>query len=53
MSKSVEHFIETITDKIDYFRKEYKLTYSELVGALELIKGEIILECIEEGRKEQ
>jgi len=50
---SVDHFVAVMTQKIDYFRREYHLTYAEAVGALELIKGEMVLECIEEGREKE
>lgn len=35
---NIEHFVEAIQERIDYFRKEYQLTYAETIGALEMIK---------------
>lgn len=34
MSRATDHFQERLNELIDYFRKEYKLTYSEAVGCL-------------------
>jgi hypothetical protein len=36
--ENTEHFIEAVQERIDYFRKEYHLTYAEAIGALEIIK---------------
>jgi len=48
MSKdSTEKFFQKVQEDIEYFRKEFDLTYAELLGALELIKADIIKEIQE------
>lgn len=45
MSKEgVEALGDYIEAKIDYFRKEYDMTYAEVVGVLECIKHAILNE---------
>jgi len=39
---------ETIMKTLDYFRKEYNLTYAEVIGVIEIIKHTVILETYEE-----
>ncbi len=41
-------FIEALHDKIDYFRKEFNLTYAEAVGGLEIVKFDILEEMKED-----
>jgi len=36
--------IEDVEARLDYFRREYDLTYCKAVGALEIVKEGILLE---------
>jgi len=47
-----EHFTAEVTTIIDRFRKEYIMTYAELIGCLELIKYDICYEA-EAGAEEE
>lgn len=49
MSKEgVEALSEYIDAKIDYFRKEYEMTYAEVIGVLECTKFNLLNEDEEE-----
>ena len=45
--ESVDAFVDEITNRLEYFRQEFDLTYPEAVGALEIIKQALILEAFE------
>lgn len=42
-----EHVHNTIVNCIDNLTKEYNITYSQMLGILELIKANLIIECSE------
>jgi hypothetical protein len=42
---SVDRFIIALAKTIDYFSLEYDLTYAEVIGAIELIKSDLINEA--------
>lgn len=44
MSDRITRFVEAIEERIDYFRKEYEMTYAEAVGCLEIIKFDLLSE---------
>ncbi len=49
MSKeSIEALSEYIEAKIDYMRKEFDMTYGEVVGVLEFTKHKMLVEAFEE-----
>ena len=37
---------------VAYFRREFNLTYCEAIGVLEILKGELIAEALEEDDEE-
>ena len=45
--ESVDAFVDEITNRLEYFRQEFDLTYAESVGALEILKQALILEAFE------
>ncbi len=47
--EGVEHLSDALQEKIDYFRKEYTLTYAEVLGVLAIIQTIMCQEAIEEG----
>ena len=47
MPKPVEQLIEDVQNRIDYWRKEASLTYAETIGAIEIIKADLIKEMQE------
>lgn len=47
MPQPVEQLIEDMQSRIDYWRKEASLTYAETIGAIEIIKADIIKEMQE------
>lgn len=47
MNRASDHFAKELASLIERFRMEYKLTYAEAVGVLELVKSDLI----EEARK--
>jgi hypothetical protein len=47
-AKPITRFTDEINRLIDYYRKEYQLTYSETIGALEIIKMELFHEANDE-----
>ena len=47
MSRAVDHFEEGLFQLIERMRYEYSLSYAECVGALELVKNDIIAEARE------
>lgn len=49
MSERIERFVESIDERISYFRKEYELTYAEAIGCLELIKFDLMMEAKGDG----
>lgn len=46
--KPVEQLIKDIQSRIDYWRKEASLTYAETIGAIEIIKADIVKEMQEQ-----
>jgi hypothetical protein len=48
MPQPVEQLIEDIQSRIDYWRKEASLTYAETIGAIEIIKADLIKEMQEQ-----
>lgn len=50
--RAVTDFCERVEKVIDYFRKEYKMTYAEIIGCLDILKATMTLEVIAEVRKE-
>lgn len=45
-------FVQRIHDAIDYCRQEWDMTYSEVVGCLEIVKADILDEMKEEAEDE-
>ena len=43
---AVEHLTNELTRLINRFRSEYEMNYAELVGAIELVKADIIDESL-------
>jgi len=48
MVESTARLIDALQLKIDYFRREYDLTYGEVIGALECLKLNLWDEVCEE-----
>lgn len=49
MSRRGRTFLmEAVSDAIDYTRKEFKMTYVEIIGCLECIKHEMLVELDED-----
>ena len=45
MSKeAIDRLTEDITDRIDYYRQEYDLTYAETIGILAMIQMDLYTE---------
>ena len=44
---SIDRFVAEIDKIVDYYRMEYDLTYGELVGAIEILKAQLISEALE------
>lgn len=51
--KGIEALSESIEDRIDYFRKEFDMTYGEVVGVLEFIKFSMLRESFEDKEEMQ
>lgn len=47
MKQPIEQLIEDLNSRIDYWRKEASLSYAETIGALEIIKADLIEEMKE------
>ncbi len=47
MPKPVDQLIEDVQNRIDYWRKEASLSYAETIGAIEIIKADLIKEMQE------
>lgn len=47
MNEDINHLVEVINENINYFRQEYKLSYAETIGALEIIKMDLFNEAKE------
>ena len=45
-------FVQKIHDAIDYCRQEWDMTYSELVGCLEIVKSDMLDEMKDEAEDE-
>lgn len=39
-----QYLLDKLTDTIDYVRLEYDMTYTELIGCLEVVKHSILVE---------
>lgn len=48
MNESIVRFVEDINNKINYYRKEYLLTYAEVIGVLEIIQMSLYEEAKED-----
>ena len=48
ISRAADHFAEALFVLIDRMRLEYRMTYAETVGVLELVKADMIVEAQEE-----
>ena len=44
MNQNIDQFHDAIMEKIDYFRKEYSMTYAEVIGTLFIIALELFEE---------
>ena len=44
-------FRNELHNRIDYFRKEFNLTYSEAISGLEIVKFDILQEMLEENEE--
>lgn len=54
MSKQgVEHLTDALQEKIDYFRREYDLTYAETIGVLAILQMSLFAETVEEDDTEE
>ena len=45
MVQACNNFIVELGNLVDYFRKEYNLTYAEAIGCLDIIKHRLLVEC--------
>lgn len=52
-SRAVDHFIDDVELVIKRFRKEYEMSYAELVGSLEIIKADVIRELFSNTEEEE
>ncbi len=52
MKLPVEMLTDDLWNRIDYWRVEANLTYAETIGALELIKADLIQEALEASEEE-
>lgn len=43
---------DDLVSRIDYFRSEFRVTYSEVIGVLELIKFDLLIEAKEQEQSE-
>lgn len=44
----INRFVKAIEERIDYFRREYDLTYAEAVGCMEIIKYDLMREMADQ-----
>ena len=51
-AETTEKFISDIRSRIDYFRDEFNITYAEAIGSLDILKYELLDECMEEKEPE-
>ena len=51
-TQAVDCLQERINKQIDYCRKEFDMTYAEVVGVLEIVKHDIWNETIEESEED-
>ena len=52
MSESVDRFTVALDKLIDYYIREYELSYTEIIGCVELLKARVVEEYLEEEAKE-
>lgn len=45
---ATEYLCKRINESIDYCRKEWNITYAEVIGSLEVIKFDILEEMLED-----
>ena len=45
---TADAFLNDIRGRIDYFRQEFNLTYSEAIGCLEIAKHELLQEATDD-----
>jgi len=51
--KSSNKFGEEVHRLIDYFRQEFRLSYAEMIGTLEIVKDDLMQELRELNEQEQ
>ena len=47
-----QHLYEAFMTCIEHYTKEYQITYSQMLGMIEIVKAELIEECREEREEE-
>lgn len=47
MNRPLEQLMDDLNTRIDYWRKEADLTYSEAIGALECVKAGLVQEMLD------
>jgi hypothetical protein len=47
-SRAANHFGLALQELVLRTRLEYSITYSEAIGALEVVKAQLLAECLEE-----
>lgn len=53
MERAVEHFIEEVHRTLDRMRFEYEMSYAEAIGALEIIKMDLLSEAVEDAENDE
>jgi len=43
---SSSRLLEDLTDRIDYFRQEFDITYVQVIGILEVMKSNLLMEIM-------
>lgn len=51
--KAADAFLNDIRGRIEYFRQEFDLTYSEAIGCLEIAKHELAKEATEDDEDDE
>lgn len=46
--RGATHFVKEIEAVINRFRREYSMTYAEIIGSLELVKFDVLREASED-----
>ncbi len=47
-SETADKFESDIRERIEYFRKEFDLSYREAIGVLEIVKFELLSEMLDD-----